>query len=257
VARSPTAFVVLTSPRTGSSWLVDTLRGHPRVETYRELFIPGGTERDAERYGSHGIPSFDTYVHGRRPPRTKLGFMTRRIAYVNRLYEARPDVDAVGFKLTYRQAALNPGLLPYLSLRRVRVVHLMRMNLLSAIVSLDTANARDIFHAREGDALPAVRVRFEPAALLKRLDQHDFSVMRARGRILSLRLPYLEAFYEELVGRRRDEKLAEIFEFLDVDPDGAVESSLRRLNDVPLAELIENHDEVHDALAGTRFEWML
>ena len=41
---SATPFVILTAPRTGSSWLVDSLNNHPQVVAHSELFVSEARE---------------------------------------------------------------------------------------------------------------------------------------------------------------------------------------------------------------------
>ena len=80
----------------------------------------------------------------------------------------------------------------------------------------------------------------------------------ARSWIRNLRLPYTEAFYEELTGVRQDEKLARLLAFLGVEPTVAeLSSELVRMNPADHRKLIANYDEVRHALVGSRFEWML
>jgi LPS sulfotransferase NodH len=117
---SATPFVILTAPRTGSSWLVDLLNNHPQVAAHGELFVPEAREFE-NAYGSHDLPYFDTYARNGGRPRSKLGLLRKRVAYLNEL-NGRSEVDCVGFKVSYKQATLSPGVLTYLSLRRARVV---------------------------------------------------------------------------------------------------------------------------------------
>jgi LPS sulfotransferase NodH len=254
--RSTTPFLVLTAPRTGSTWFVDLLNSHPQVAAYGELLLPEGS--GALPGGRQDIPYFSAYLEQHGRPRTRAGLVARKIAFLNKIYAERKAVVAVGFKLMYRQASLNPGLLPYLSLRRVRVVHLIRTNLLDSVVSYEAARARRVFHVQRGEPLTNVHVRLDADSLLDRLEQHDFSVTRSRARLSTLRFPFREIFYEELVGSRRDEKLAQVLDFLGARPDvGALDSPFVRVNAAPHAELIENYEEVRGVLNGSRFEWML
>ena len=215
---SATPFVILTAPRTGSSWLVDSLNNHPQVAAHGELFVPEARELESA-YGSHDLPYFDTYARNGGRPRSKLGLLRKRVAYLNELY-GRSEVDCVGFKLSYKQATLNPGVLTYLSLRRARVVHLIRSNILASVVSWETAQARQFFHARKGDAVEPVSIELDPETLLERLDHHEYAITLARSWIRNLRLPYTEAFYEELTGVRQDEKLARLLAFSRRRADG-------------------------------------
>jgi LPS sulfotransferase NodH len=250
-------FVVLTLARTGSSWLVDLLNSHPQVVAYGELFALHGREENGEKYGRQDFPYFESYVRERRRLRTRLRLVAQ-IDYLNDLTQMSAP-SSVGFKLTYKEAALHPGLLTTLTLRRTPVVHLIRSNALDAIVSWEAARNRRIFHLRHGEESPPFApVRLDASGLAQQLDWREFAVTRMRTRILTLRLPYVEAFYEELVGPRREEKVAGILEFLGLElPPGLLTSNLRRVSDVPTSAAIENFDEVCDALAGTRFEWML
>jgi hypothetical protein len=106
--------------------------------------------------------------------------------------------------------------------------------------------------------LESVRVELDADTLLETLDHHEYAIAVARSWIRNLRLPYTEAFYEELTGVRQDEKLARLLAFLDVEPTVAeLGSELVRMNPADHRKLIANYDEIRHALAGSRFEWML
>lgn len=228
---------------------MELLDGHEQVTVYGEVF--GG---QGDVYGAPG-PPFQTYRAGRALGRARP-LVYDRISYLRRLYGHEAASDAVGLKLMYGQVAT--GLLEFFALRRVRVVHLIRGNFLDAVLSYEVAKARGLFAVREGDDVPAVKIRLDPGRLLTRLDEHEFAVTRARHAILRYRLRWLEVFYEDLVGRR-DEILESILRFLDVDDVGASElsSTFVPVDDVPRREVLENFDEVHEALVRTRFAWML
>lgn len=257
MAPSRRLFVVLTLARTGSSWLVDLLNSLPHVVAYGELFALHGREENGEKYGRQGFPYFETYVRERRRRLAPLRLVSR-IDYLNDLTRMHAAMT-VGFKLTYKEASLNPGLLSILTLRRTPVVHLIRSNALDAVVSWEVARSRRIFHLQDGEPLPPLApVRLDAGGLAQQLDWREFGVTKMRARILNLRLPYIEAFYEELIGPRGEEKIAGILEYLGLEvPPNMPKSGLTRVSDVPTNSAIENFDEVCDALAGTRFEWML
>jgi LPS sulfotransferase NodH len=251
--RGSTPFVVLTFPRTGSAWLIEMLDGHPAIAAYQELFLPGG---GMPSYASMDLPLFETSLGSvssrRRGPR-----LVRRIEYLRRLYADRPGIRAIGFKLMYAQASAHTGLLPYFALRRVRAVHLIRANMLDAVISYRIAEATGVFHPRAGDAVPRALVSLDAERLRRRLEDLELEISRARSWLERYRLPRVEIAYEELVGRR-EETLGRVLDFLGVEPSrDRLESSFVRTNAGPRAELIENFTDVREALAGTRFEWML
>jgi len=252
--RRPTPFVVFTTPRSGSSWLIDLLDSHPRIAAYAELFIV--RDRTPPDYGSRDVPRFEATLDELRG-NGRATLLARRMRYLSRLFDRRPGVRAVGFKLMYLQASAHTGLVPYLAARRARVVHLVRANALEQIVSYEAAVARNLFRARRGDAVPEVTVRLDAPALPARLENMESEVVHARRTLARYRLPALEIVYERLAEATEGE-LARVVSFLGVEPvNWQTASPLVGASRVPRAELIENIDEVAAALAGTRFAWML
>ena len=252
--RRPTPFVVFTTPRSGSSWLIDLLDSHPCIAAHAELFLVG--DRTTPDYGNRDVPRFEaTLDESRRHGRAAL--LVRRVRYLNRLFARRRGVQAVGFKLMYLQASAHTGIVPYLAAQRARVVHLVRANALDQIVSYEAALVRNVFRARRGEVVPEVTVRLDPPALPARLEKMESEVADARRTLARYRLQALEVVYEHLAETTADE-LARVVSFLDVEPtDWQAESSLVGANRAPRTELIENLSEVEAALAGTRYEWML
>jgi LPS sulfotransferase NodH len=252
MAGRPTPFVILTFPRTGSAWLVDTLDSHPAVVAYDELFYGAG---GAPAYARSDLPNFESYLERIPAPARRLRLLPT-IAYLRMVYRDRPGVRAAGFKLMYVQARANPGVLYFLSLRRVRAIHLIRANLLDAVISYEAARVTGVFHPQRGDAVPNAVVSLDPDALRERLEQMEWEIARARSWIERFRLPRIEVAYEELVGRRKD-TLDRILRFIGVEPRvECLDSSLIRTRPAGV-ERIENLSEVRAALTGTRFAWML
>jgi LPS sulfotransferase NodH len=254
VGRAPVAFVVLTSPRSGSGWLIDTLSSHPDVVAYAELFHL--ERRTAPDYGASDIPYFEVYLES-------VSWWTRRArlyhqaAFLRRVYAARHGVRAVGFKLMVDQAQAHRGLLELLSLRRTRVVHLTRANLLEALISWQVARETGIYHPRRGETPLRMAVSLDVERLRAWLERDELTVVRARGRLERLHLPRLEVSYEELVAHR-EESLARVLGFLGVEPRvDPLDSQLVRASTSCHLELVDNADEVRAVLTGTRFEWML
>lgn len=247
----PTRFVILTKSRSGSKWLVELLDSHDDIAVFGEVF--GGARVRAD-YGAEGVPRFAAYLERRAIGRS-LPLVVNRLSYFRKLYAARPDAKAVGFKLVYGQA--GRGSLEYFAMRRVRVLHLVRANVFDAVLSYEVGKARDFVGARREEILRPVKVTLDPSTLRKRLEDHEYAISCARHQIQRYRLPWLEMFYEELVARR-DEMLRRILRFLDVEPRiEGLHSTFVPIDDVPRAEVVENLDEVREVLAGTRFEWML
>ena len=249
--RRPTTFVVLTTQRSGSSWLVDLLDDHPAIAAYAELFRV--TDTTVSDYGATDYPRFEVTV-GPGTWSVSRQLVRRRYQYVRGLARAHPDRQAVGFKLMYDQTRDHPGLMSILALTRARFVHLVRRDQLGALVSFDIAEQRGRWWYHEGDQLSPVRIRVEPAELLRRVEEREREIEWFRRRLARLRSPVLEIFYEDLLDRR-DEVIRGVLRFLDVVPaDVDLESTLVRSSSEQFASAVENYDDLRSVLAGTRFE---
>jgi LPS sulfotransferase NodH len=252
--RSPVPFVVLTSPRSGSGWLIDLLSSHPEVVAYAELFHL--ERRTAPGYGASDIPYFAPYLDS-VSPWTRRARVYHRATFLRRVYAGRHGARAVGFKLMYDQAQAHRGLLELLALRRARVIHLTRANLLEALISWQVARETGIYNTRRGESPPRTVVLLDAERLHARLEQDELAVLWTRGRMERLRLPRLEVSYEELVAHR-EAMLARILGFLGVERRvDLLDSQLVRASPSSHLEMVENADDVRSTLAGTRFEWML
>jgi LPS sulfotransferase NodH len=262
-----TRFVVLTTPRSGSGWLIDLLNSHPAIVAHAELFHV--ERRTAPDYGARDLPYFEAHLTSARRSTRRLTTLAtvcckrsplragHQAAYLAKLYAVRPDARAVGFKLTYAQAAANPALLPLLSLRRVRVVHLVRANVLAGVISWKVARETGIYHLREGESARRTPVLVDAEQLRSELEERELAIAGARRRLERLRFPVLEIAYEELV-RRKEDTLARVLHFFGLEPRiDLLASALLGSPDGSPLELLENPDDVRRALTGTRFEWML
>lgn len=156
-------------------------------------------------------------------------------------------------KLMYSQLKGYPGLLAYMVLRQVRVVHLVRTNLLDVVVSQETARARKQFHAYTSDAVDRTAVQIRTDQLVGELEALQRSVDRIRLLLRLLPVPRIETSYEDLSG---DDALHAVFRFLGVTPRPAT-SRFAKLNQDPKEALIANYNEVERTLRGTPFQRFL
>jgi len=202
--------------------------------------------------GDQGLVYWPTFLEQKGSPRSRLTRAYLLWRYLGRVYAPQPGIDAAGFKLMYSQLRVSRPLLPFLVLKRVRVIHLIRRNVLDIVLSKEAGRARQgVLHARSGQAVETVRVHVRTDNLLERMAEHEREVESARAKFRRIGLAYEEAVYEELV---RDEEggFSSLLRFLGVEPQ-PVSSSLQKVNPSAHEELIENYGEVRDALEGTRF----
>jgi LPS sulfotransferase NodH len=248
--KRPRLFVILTTQRSGSGWLVDLLNDHPDVVTYGEVFRV--TDTSVAEYGATAVPNFEVMVPAGTFS-TSVSLVWQRFDYVRGLARAHPGARAVGFKLMYDQTRDHPGLMSALVLAGARFVHLVRRDHLSALISFDIAFHRDRWHYYEGDEVPTARVHADPGELLRRLDERDSEITRFRRRVSRLPVRVHELAYEDL-RERRDDVLREVVHFLGAPSvPRPLRSPLVPTSSVSGLDALENRDDVVAALAGTRF----
>ncbi len=247
-------FVLLSKQRSGSTWLMELLDSHPQVRVYSELFHSVGYGRP--RVGRHrDILFWKSYAahHRSRGRRAKLRLYFQYLD--TEVFRPRPGLAAVGFKLMYNQAASLLGLLTYLSVRSVSIIHLIRGNHLNALLSEETMLARGVAHAKTGAQVDDLQIELDTFTLLDRLEQREAEVSAASHFFSTAGIPYREVFYEDLVADRA--ALQPVLNFLQVRENLSLTSSLVKINPTNQQQLIRNYSEVNETLAGTRFAGLL
>lgn len=248
-------FVLLSTQRSGSTWVIDMLNSHPAITAYSELLLENAHGKP-EWGGAKDLGFWNDYYgteHARCSDTPRRGLLYK---YLDQVYAPRANCSAIGFKLMYGQFGAFPELFDYMKKREVKVVHLIRENLLDILLSKETASQRDIFHSRVEDQLGEVRINLDTRQLLQRLETQLGGMERARRIFEGSGLPYLEVMYEDLISDAA--WFDQILDFLCVSTARAsLSSSLKKLNKAPHRDLIENYESVETVLRGTRFEALL
>lgn len=247
-AASP-RFIVLTTPRSGSTWFLDVLGGVPGTTVFAELFLPRRKPREDRSMSWRTAEYLDRTQRGHPlfcEASPRLG--PRPWSVVTYLDEVYRRSGAVGFKVMYSNLVRHPELWAYVVSRRVRVVHLVRANLLDVVVSERVWRATRTVHRLAGEPEVAIEpIRIEPVELVARIRRmrRRTSVMRSLLRIC--RVQVLEVRYEDLV--RDPDAFGAVCDFLCVDRVSLrPPSSLVKLVKQPASEMIRNYDEVTRAL---------
>lgn len=243
-------FVLLSTQRSGSTWMIDMLNSHPKVVAYSELFIGGG--RGFPKWGgARDIPFWETYRDAHASEAEEL-LLERYL----KLVSGKQHEQVAGFKLMYEQESAYPGILRYLTAHGGSMLHLVRRNVLDVLISRETAAARDLYHARQSHKLSPCRIRLDAATLIDRLTEQSSQIEKARTRYNNMKPPLLEVCYEELCTDR--DCFSKVLSFLGVDPFvGKLNTSLKKINSEAHHDLVENYDEVSETLCETAFECFL
>ncbi len=250
-AAKPVRFIVLSTQRSGSTWVVDMLNSHPQVTCYGALFLPEGQGK--QPVGAQ-MPYF--YDLMRQEGRSRILHPVLGWRFVSSVFRNTRGGTAVGFKLMYSQFKYVPWLLLYLTLRRVRVVHLVRSNKLDHVISTASARARGQFHQWDGEQVENPPVRLEPERVVDQIRWEETKVRRARRILALLRAPRLEITYEELV--QDPSRYDDVLTFIGAPTsEGQLTTSLRKWNRRGYEASVENLDELRAALRGTPYAALL
>jgi LPS sulfotransferase NodH len=215
-----TNFVILFEGRTGSTWLIEALAGHPQVS--RAVAEP------LTRLAAAGAEA--------------------QSAWIERFFPAPPTM-AAGFKTKLRNVCDPQGFRALLEREDVRVIHQTRRDLLAAVISeVNGARLRrttgtwnvyaeqqrtGVLHADVDDVAERMRWRigFERA-----LDEF----------VQSLTVPVLRLDYAELLHDPAD-YAARVQRFLGI-PVRAISGSVVKNTSVDLSAAVDNYDDLVDGL---------
>ncbi|MGH3136357.1 MAG: hypothetical protein ACRDPV_07685 [Gaiellaceae bacterium] len=244
-----THFVVFTTQRNGSTWLMSVLNGLDGVSAQGELFLPRPRSPETRWDSEFALPR---YVESK----TQYG-RVRPLSVFNYLSALYRDGSAVGFKLMYSQLRRYPEILPYLMRKRIRVVHLVRRNHLDVLISFAIKREIGKAHILAPEDRPAdVKVELDTQSLLR--DMRKLELKHSVGRtVLRLaRLNHIEVAYEDLVANPA--QFERVRTFLDVPADQDVpRSNILKTRTEGQQHVVANYDEVRAVLQASRFAHLL
>lgn len=248
VGKNRAKFVLLSTQRSGSTWVIDTLNRLPDASVYGELLLPEKRTWDA------GALDFPRFIEADELRATVPVRPFTLWAYLHALYR-KPGT--VGFKLMYSAVRQYPEVLYYLVRHRIKVVHLVRKNFLNMLISSDLKAMTGQAHLqspRGADEHP--QVYLAPETLLPRLRRLQKKAMFMRRALRVSGLPFLEITYEDL--REDNTRFEEIYDFLKVVPsEQSPKSSLRKIRTAGHRDTIQNYNEVCRLLSASEFEHLL
>jgi LPS sulfotransferase NodH len=244
-----TRFVVFTTQRTGSTWLMSVLNNQDGVSGQGELFLP--RPRSQERRWDSDF-AWPRYVESRERFGSRRPSSVYR--YLRDLYDSQ---SSVGFKLMYSQVKSYPEILPFLMREKIDVVHLVRRNHIDVLISF--ALKRQIGRAHvlsAADRPEDERVELDTDSLVRNIRKLQFKQGLGRRTLRLARLRHLEVAYEDLVDDPLQFK--PLLDFLGIPFEGAqLESTILRTRIGSQREVLANYDEVRRALAGSRYTDLL
>jgi hypothetical protein len=239
---------------------MERMAAHPELGGYGEILLP---DRSLRGGWSHWPPGSDdrlfytAYLKQRGFGGSALRWHIELFRYLDYFYERRGDLRSIGFKLMYDRLLRYPEILLYLRAHSVRVLHLIRANVLDLFLSREALPRRSAAHAWSPAELEPVRVPVDAARLASALARLRRDQAIARRVLAALRLPVYEFSYEAALAD--DAILSEALTFVGIHHAEGIDLSATMLKLAPLShrEGIANFEEVEQALAGTRFAGLL
>jgi LPS sulfotransferase NodH len=245
-------FVLLTIPRTGSTLLVKTLDTHPEIFCAGEIFLLSGKMYHNEKsFRFWKLPFLNNKLHYLlNYPNVLLNLKS----FLNDFYkEGKNNIKAKGFKLMHYQTLYTPGLLNYLKKNNVKVILLVRQNVLKNALSDLRARSTGIYHnTNDNDAgqLPKLNVNIE--ALKNKMQQ--ITATQHQLDTVTSDMNRLKIYYEDF--KNWHESVANILNFLQVSPIPLSES-VQKLNPDKLEDMIENYTEFQGWIKQNNYEHFL
>ena len=246
---SPTHFVVFTTQRNGSTWVMSVLNGLEGVSAQGELFLPRPRSPEKRWDSDFALPR---YVESRRRHGSIRPLSV--FSYLSALYRGE---GTVGFKLMYSQLRRYPEILPYLMKKRIRVVHLVRRNHLDVLISFEIKREIGKAHILSPKDRPSdIKVELDTRSLLRDVRKLELKHSIGRTVLRLARLNHIEVVYEDLVADPA--RFVRVREFLGVPADQDVpQSNILKTRTGRQRQVIANYEEVRAVLQASKFADLL
>jgi len=268
-------FILLTFPRTGSTFIRIWLDSHPEIRSHGEVFLGHYLNEDGFALhcrNSYALGGIRHSLHFNRVLK-RLGARCVPDRYVDEYLErfyGDPQFPApwvsykentssvgelnkpwAGFKLMYYQLLALPRLGQYIRDKRFAVLHLTRNNLLKQYVSLQRMREKKMSHSTS-DVVKASPVTLDVNRMLRHFERMRKDIRRFREQFQSHER-YCEFSYEEFFADP-DAVGVRIAETLGVGQSPMEGAKLKKTSTNRLAGEIANCDEVATALKGAKYE---
>lgn len=238
-----TRFVILGGSRTGSNFLISTLKSHSQINTFGEIFSCYDAIKGWDNTGYH-------------QSRTNLSLIQNSpVRFLeNRIFKRYPKhISAVGFKIFYYHAQGEKWKNVWTYLKdqeELRIIHLKRKNKLKTYLSLMMATKTGRWKATESPKEENVSIS---------LDYED--CLQVIKRIQEWEEKYdtffsnnwkIDVFYEDLC-RDFNGETKRIQEFLGVECEALKPSTYKQFTQ-PLSIAISNYLDLKRKFQGTTWE---
>lgn len=239
--------LIVTTQRSGSTWLMQLLNGTDQLKAYGEVFLEWA--RVADHPGDKRLLPpmfFADYVAAKGSKR--IG------GFLDLLEESSPG--PISFKAMYDQIKRKPAILSAPVLRNYAVVHLTRKNILDVVVSRLLAFKTNVYHSNTKAPDPVIDV--SPKIVIEMIDRVERRTRLARAALAMLPCRKIEVCYEDLVASP-DAEIARILQTAGLVPQpvSSTKGNWVKTNTRKPEEIFSNYPGIARAILNSKFAWML
>ena len=251
--------IIFTNGRSGSNFIANTLNLHPEIVNFGEvlgewtfpykLYIKiSWLGVSSERYINSIYNSFFIYYIAQF-----ISILSHKKTGKAINFKTRSNVKSIGvkdFSFLIKSRELENWLIKSTD---IKVIYLYRENILKRYLSLVMMNQTGIVKSESSSNKRAISIDIED--MLSELSIYESQLEHERSiinRIIPKRI--IELRYEDYFSndKKMNDETNKIFEFLGVKPI-KLKSSQKKLNADKLDELIDNYDDVKNALLNTNY----
>jgi len=252
-------FIVLSSQRSGSTWLMDILNNIDGVTASGELFIPRrGKNKTKQLLTTRSLPlredlqSFPRFQTVYTLPQAIRPFSV--FNYLN-IFFFFPNINC--FKLMYSQLLIYPEIWFYIIQKQLPIIHLVRKNNLDVIISKEVRKITNIARIEDGDIeLTVLEIELNTKSLINLLNNLNRQTKIASWLLNSFNVKNIEIFYENLLDDPNEFK--RIYEFLSIiETQVETISKFKKIITKDHSQIISNYAEIKKILSNTEYEWMI
>jgi len=246
-------FIIITNPRSGSTWFADKLNNVKDITCHDELLV-----KTRYQFSKSYLKSEEYLAKVQTHPHWEYFKKRHNISSLNiisffKYFDSNLSLSLCGgFKLMFKQIFRHPLILPYILIRRVRFIRLKRKNLLNIILSWEAMKYRERGHNIK--PVKQVCVYLDPQETLKEIKKLDFwdKVTNVFCQIMPVPVHYV--VYEDIIGSEK--KWQAIVEFIAGDylEDSAASSKYTKSNTSKHKDMIENYAEIKNLLQNTKYK---
>lgn len=246
-------YLIVSVQRSGTHYLTQTLKLHPYLSFYSEIFKGGNEEEFHREYKVKGY-KFKKFTRKELVPLLTELFYGFGGAYQRNNTQFPRLERRDGFIVHNNQLNYTPELLPLLGESRAwKAIHLVRRNLFHVHVSRK-------MHELSGSAACLVNstcesrsrtIRLDPETILRELEHIKQMQIQNRELLQTHKVPFIEVTYEGLLDGT--ESFCDIWTFCECSCVEMRPISMMKLVDRNYSSIVENYHELKTIAKDTEF----